>query len=256
METSLKNYNRLKNNLDSLGLEAFLQNLDQYLEWIETETMNPVEALCRMTEAELKRKEERAYQGCVKAAGFPFLKTLEDYDFNFQPSLNKGEIMGLKTLRFTEKAENIILVGSPGVGKTHIAVSLGIEAAKNRKSTYFINCHDLLLQLKKAQLENRLEQRLKFFAKYKVLIIDEVGFLPMDSESSKLFFQLISKRYEKRSTIITTNKDLSKWGELFDDPLIANAILDRLIHHCHLIKIIGASYRMKDLVAEVEDPIR
>lgn len=111
----------------------------------------------------------------------------------------------------------------------------------------------MILQLKRARLENRLEQRLKFFAKYKLLIIDEVGFLPLDDEASKLFFQLISRRYENHSTIITTNKSLSQWGEIFGDSVLANAILDRLLHHCHLVKIIGKSYRTKDLTKELND---
>ena len=117
-----------------------------------------------------------------------------------------------------------------------------------RTSTYFIGCNDLVLQLKKAHIENRLEQRLKFFSKYKLLIIDEVGFLPLDTESSNLLFQLIARRYEKNSTIITTNKSLSRWGEVFGDPVIANAILDRLLHHSTVINIVGRSYRTKDII--------
>lgn len=117
-----------------------------------------------------------------------------------------------------------------------------------RTSTYFIGCNDLVLQLKKAHIENRLEQRLKFFSKYKLLIIDEVGFLPLDTESSNLLFQLIARRYEKNSTIVTTNKSLSRWGEVFGDPVIANAILDRLLHHSTVINIVGRSYRTKDII--------
>lgn len=132
-----------------------------------------------------------------------------------------------------------------------MSVSIGIEAAYNHRSTYFITCNDLLLRLKRAQLENRLEQKLKLYARYKLLIIDEVGFLPLDEESSKLFFQLISMRYEKHSTIITTNKPLSQWGQIFGDPVLANAILDRLLHHCSVIKIVGKSYRTKDVQKEL-----
>ena len=167
--------------------------------------------------------------------------------------LSKEQILDFRNLRFMEKTENILLIGTPGVGKTHLATSIGIEAAKNRNSTYFINCNDLILQLKRAHLENRLETRLKFFAKYKLLIIDEVGFLPLDSESSNLLFQLITKRYEKHSTIITTNKSLSRWGEVFGDNVLANAILDRLIHHSHIINITGRSYRTKDKISMIED---
>lgn len=146
------------------------------------------------------------------------------------------------------EGKNILFIGSPGVGKTHLSISIGIEAAKNRKSTYFVNCNELLMHLKKAKIENRLESRLKHFARYKVLIIDEVGFLPMDPESSKLFFQLIAKRYEKpsTSTIITTNIELAKWDEIFEDAVLANAILDRLLHHSEIFKIVGDSYRLKD----------
>lgn len=185
---------------------------------------------------------------CVKVANFPFIKRLSDFDFSFQPSINKEQIMNFKYLQFLEKKENIIFIGSPGVGKTHLATAIGIEAASMRTSTYFIGCNDLVLQLKKAHIENRLEQRLKFFSKYKLLIIDEVGFLPLDTESSNLLFQLIARRYEKNSTIVTTNKSLSRWGEVFGDPVIANAILDRLLHHSTVINIVGRSYRTKDII--------
>mgnify|MGYP001099902565 FL=1 len=154
----------------------------------------------------------------------------------------------MATLRFLENKENILFYGNSGVGKTHLAVSLGIEAAKKRYITYFISCHDLITQLNKAHSENRLEAKLKHYAKYKILIIDEIGYLPIDKQGANLLFQLIAKRYEKNSTIITTNQMFSKWGEVFSDPVIANALLDRLIHHSHIIKIKGASYRIKDKI--------
>jgi len=244
----INKYNKLINNLESLDLGQFRANLDTYLNLIANGEKDIVDALYELTEFEIRLKQERAIKSCVKVANFPFLKTLDDFDFSYQPSINKDQIINFKYLSFIEKKENILFIGSPGTGKTHLTTPIGIEAAKLRNITYFISCNDLILQLKRAHLENRLEARLKFFAKYKVLIIDEVGFLPLDIESSNLFFQLIAKRYEKTSTIVTTNKPLSKWGEIFGDSVLANAILDRLLHHSHIINIVGRSYRTKDII--------
>lgn len=246
----MNNYNKLINNLDTLGLNKFIEHLDSYIEYINNGSKTLIDALYELSEYECNMRVERAMNACVKVANFPFLKTFEDFNFNFQPSINKEQILNFKYLKFIENRENIIFIGSPGVGKTHLATSIGIEAAKARVSTYFISCGDLLLQLKRAHLENRLEQRIKFFSKYKLLIIDEVGFLPLDIESSNLLFQLIAKRYEKNSTIVTTNKPLSRWSEIFGDPVLANAILDRLLHHSNVINIVGRSYRTKDIIED------
>ncbi len=299
MMTEQKKYRRLVDNLSSLGLKGMEINLDEYLEQIENKEKSVIEALCELTDIEMKLTTDRAIHGCVKVANFPFLKEMKDFDFSFQPSINEGQIRGFQNLKFLERKQNILFIGSSGVGKTHLSVSIGIEAAKNRKSTYFINCNDLLQNLKKAKAENRLEQRLKFYSRYKLLIIDEVGFLPIDVEDfincndllqnlkkakaenrleqrlkfysryklliidevgflpidvedSKLFFQLITKRYEKNSTIITSNIELSRWGDMFGDPVLTNAILDRLLHHSEIIKIIGDSYRIKDKIRMIE----
>lgn len=157
------NYNRLVNNLETLKLDKMREYLDTYIDLVNEGKKDIVEALYELSDLEMKMREVRTMNACVKVANFPYLKTFEDFDFSFQPSINKEEILDFKNLRFLEKKENILLIGTPGVGKTHLATSIGIESAKNRNSTYFINCNDLVLQLKRAHLENRLETRLKFF---------------------------------------------------------------------------------------------
>ena len=246
----MSNYTKLMNNLEELKLEKIKDNLDTYVDLVNSKKKDIVDALYELTHLELQLREQKTIYGCVRTAGFPFQKRFEDYDFDFQPSINKEKILDFKNLRFIENQENIIFVGTPGVGKTHLAISIGIEAASNRNSTYFINCNDLISNLKKANIENRLMSRLNHYAKYKVLIIDEMGFLPIDSEGANLLFQLINKRYENHSTIITTNKAFGKWHEIFGDVTLANAILDRLLHHSHIININGKSYRLKDKIME------
>lgn len=241
----MSNYVKLINNLDALKLTTFRTNIDNFIENVNSKKDDLVDAFYELTEIEMSFRQERVNKAMITTSHFPFIKTFEDYDFSYQPKLNRDEVMDLKNLRFIESNDNIVFLGTPGTGKTHLAVSIGIECAKSRYQTYFINCNELIMQLKKAKHENTLARRLKHFASYSVLIIDEVGFLPIDADDSNLFFQLISMRYEKHPTIFTTNKSFNHWGEVFGDAVIANAMLDRILHHSKVFQIIGPSYRMK-----------
>lgn len=251
----MNNYVKLLNNLEELGLLNIKASIDKYIDLINSGNKSIVDALYELSNLEINAKSDRAMQACVKVANFPFLKEVTDFDFDFQPAINKQQILDLMTLIFIENKENILFVGSSGVGKTHLATSIGIECAKHRYSTYFISFQDLISQLKKALSENRLDIRLRHFCKYKILIIDEIGYLPIDIDAANLFFQLIYKRYEKHCTIITTNTNFSKWSDIFGNSVIANAILDRLLHHSHIISVKEPSYRTKSKLEHLESSL-
>jgi DNA replication protein DnaC len=239
-------YERLRENLERLKMKNTLEILDNYLEQALRDNVNVVEILDHIFSEEARSRVRRAVEKQIQLSGFPIKKGIDDFDFSFQPSIDKRQIDELCTMRFIENAENIVFLGPPGVGKTHLATAIGMETAKNRFSTYYINCHTLIEQLKKAHFENHLQDRLRALGRYKLLIIDEIGYLPMDIQGANLFFQLIAKRYEKASTIFTSNKTFSQWNDVFADVTIASAILDRVLHHCSVIHIKGESYRLKE----------
>lgn len=241
-------YNELENTLSILKLDKIKAILPFILDRKEFDNDKLIDTLLEMTKAEIEYRDERAKQINITVSNFLIKKDIKEFDFSFQPSIDKNKIMDLFTLRFIENSENILFQGLPGTGKTMLACCIGKEAASNRISTYFVNCNDLITDLRKAKFENKLEQKIKFYNKYKLLIIDEIGFLPLSKDDANMFFQLIAKRYETRSTIITTNIPFSKWGETFNDTVIATAILDRLLHHSHIFQIDGPSYRTKDII--------
>ena len=241
-------YNQLIANLDYLKLPQMQAHLSEVTDFVVSNKLSFTEGLLKLCNYEIDYKSEAAAKSMVKAAAFPFIKTLDDYDFEFQPGVNKQELLELATLGFMEESKNIVFLGNSGVGKTHLATVIGIVAAKKRISTYFIKCHDLLQQLKRAKLENRLDYRLKTLNRYKLMVIDELGYLPIDKEDSNLFFQFIDKRYECKSTIITTNINFNEWDSIFHNVVVANAILDRVLHHSKVVSIMGRSYRVKDYI--------
>ena len=242
----MSSYNQLINNLGTLKLTKMIEMLPSLLESNRKQPeMSLTESLLKLTDAEITFRDERARKINVVLSSFPYHKTIKDFDFSYQPQINKSQIEDLCSLRFLEIKSNVIFIGSPGVGKTHLATAIGIEAASQRLSTYFINFSTLMMKIKKAVAEKREEQIIKHYLKYSLLIIDEIGYLPVDKDTTYVFFQLIAARYEKRSTILTTNQPFAKWGEVFGDSVIASAIIDRLVHHCEIIKITGTSYRIK-----------
>ena len=244
---------KLINGLTELGIEKMQEYIDRYSEAVNKGDKSFSVALEELIEIEKKHRQVRRDAINLHIANYPFIKTLDDFDFDFQPNLNKKELLELNSLAFVENKENVVFFGSSGVGKTHLATAIGISCTKARYQTYFITFENLVTQLKKAHQENRLESRLKFFAKYQVLIIDEIGYMPIDQDTANIFFQLIAKRYEKNSTIITTNMPFSKWGEFFGSATLANALLDRLLHHSTIISIKGPSYRTKAIRTLLEN---
>lgn len=243
-------YIRLKANMQKLKMTKMAEYLPQYMEGEETRNKSSIQIMRELMDVEIRFRDERAADMNLKLSNFPYRKTLDDFDYDYQPSVDRKAIQDLRTLEFIETGDNVLFIGTSGVGKTHLATGLGVEAATGHISTYFIHFHELIGRLRKAAEEGREEYTIRNLNKYKLLIIDEIGYFPVDRTVAGLFFQLVAARYEKRSIIITTNQPLSKWGEVFGDAVIANAIIDRLVHHARIIRITGRSYRIKNLLEE------
>ena len=239
-------YERVVAHLDRLKLKRVAELLDPICEQATKESLSYVDFLDRLLEAESVSRAERRLLAKTRLAHFPFHKTLADFDFSFQPSIDRKQIQELATLRFLANGENVIFLGPPGVGKTHLAVALGMEAVAHGHNVYFITIPELLDELARDVQENRLFERLTKLRVPTLLILDEMGYLPLDRVATSFLFQLVSKRYSKGSIIITSNKSYLEGGSVFGDEVAAAAVIDRLLHYSTTVNIRGESYRLKD----------
>lgn len=232
--------------LDRLKMDHLHATLDSLCEHASKEDLTYREFLEQALAQEWGGRHQKGLETRLKQARLPWIKSLEQFDFSFQPSIDHKLIRELSSLGFVERNENVVLLGPPGVGKTHLAVALGVKAAEAGHRLLFMSLDRLVSTLVKARQENRLDRQLQQLSYPKVLILDEIGYLPMTREEASLFFRLINRRYERASTILTSNKSFTDWGEVFGDQVMATAILDRLLHHSTTLNIKGESYRLKD----------
>lgn len=243
---------RIRTTAVKLGLPHLAEALNQYIRRANEVKMGYLDFLDLVLAEELAVRDDRRFRNGLRLSKLPHHKTLEDYDFSFQPDLDPRKVKDLATLSFVEDKANVALLGPPGVGKTHIAVALAVAACRAGYSIYFTSLDDMVRHLKAAEDQGRLISKLTSYLRPSVLVVDEVGYQPLERAEANLVFQVISKRYEKGSIVLTSNKTFGEWGQVFGDEVLATAILDRLLHHCEVVSINGNSYRLKNRLQAIE----
>ena len=237
---------RIRESATRLGLTHLTEVITQLVERAEAGQMGYLDFVDLLIEEELGLREGRRFRNALKLSGLPHHKTLDEFDFAFQPDLDPRKVRDLATLEFVKAKSNVALLGPPGVGKTMIAVALAVAACQAGFSIYFTTLDDLVRKLRAAEATGRFNRQLGVYMRPAVLVVDEVGYLPLDRAEANMVFQLVSRRYERGSMIITSNKSFTEWGGVLGDDILATAILDRLLHHCDVLSINGPSYRLKD----------
>jgi DNA replication protein DnaC len=235
---------RIRAQLADLKMPGALEALDEVLAMVDGGA-TASEAIEELLGAQITLRNNRRLQAAMRSSRLPAIKTLEDFDFSFQPSVKREQIDSLHELGFLERRENVIFLGPPGVGKTHLAISLAIEAAQSGRRVYYGTLADLITSLEEAKAAGKFSHRLKTLTYPALLVVDEIGYLPISPTGAMLFFQLINRRYEHASTVLTSNKGFEEWGDVLGDDVMAAALIDRLVHHCHIVNIRGNSYRMR-----------
>jgi DNA replication protein DnaC len=242
---------RIRDHATKLGLTHLVDAVGELTTRAETAKLGYLDFLDLLLEEELGLREGRRFRNALKLSGLPHHKSLDEFDFAFQPDLDARKVRDLATLSFVRARSNIALLGPPGVGKTMIAVALAVAACQAGFSIYFTSLDDLVRRLRAAEATGRFNRQLAAYLRPSVLVVDEVGYLPLDRAEANMVFQLVSRRYERGSMIITSNKAFTEWGAVLGDDTLATAILDRLLHHCDVLTINGPSYRLKDRLALV-----
>jgi len=248
---------RIRRHLVALRMPRALETLGDLVQQIERGKISAIEAIEMLLAEELTVRESRRIKAALQMARLGTIKTLSGFDFAFQPSLDRNRILALAQLDFIDRHEVVHLIGQSGTGKSHLAVALGVEAVRAGRSVYFSPLADIIDNLARADRESRLRERIRYLCRAQLLIIDEIGYLSLGAGAGNLFFQLVNARYERGAMILTSNRGFAEWGEVFGDPVVATALLDRLLHHAVVVHIEGSSYRLRqhaDLLAQPRRP--